>query len=101
MSNIETVRGIYEAFDKDNLAGILGRLAEDVEWDYGYPDRGIPWLAPRRGRDGARAFFTATNAMEIKRFAAKAVIGSGSLVVAISSMTTTALSLHASEDPPV
>ena len=34
MSNIETVKSIYEAFGRGDVPAILDKLADDVDWDY-------------------------------------------------------------------
>jgi ketosteroid isomerase-like protein len=71
MDNIATVQEIYEAFGRGDIAAILDRLAEDVDWE-GAPgsaqDEGVPWLARRRGRDGAAAFFESLGPLEFQAF---------------------------------
>ena len=90
MSNIDTVRAIYEAFGKQDVPAILERIAEDVEWEYAYPDRGIPWLAPRRGREGALGFFQAVGAeLAFERFEIAAICGDGDVVIALANLTAT------------
>lgn len=83
-SNIETVASIYAAFGRQDFAGILEPLAEDVQWEYGYPDRGVPWLAPRNGRKEVPLFLEALGThLVTNKFDVKAVMGDGSRVVAI------------------
>ena len=60
--NIDTVKGIYEAFGRGDVPAILERVREDVEWDVGVADRGVPWLAPRRGRAARRRWYSASAA---------------------------------------
>ena len=48
MSNIPTVQDIYAAFGRGDVPAILAQLAEDVDWEYGMADAGVPWLQPRR-----------------------------------------------------
>ena len=69
MSNVETVKGIYEAFGKGDVPAILGVLADDVEWE-AWPDNsavkaGVPWMIPRHGRDEVVQFFEAAGQMAI------------------------------------
>ena len=56
-----TVAAIYEAFGRGDVESILARLDEHVRWEEWEDNRaqnaGVPWLAPRRGRDGALEFF--------------------------------------------
>jgi ketosteroid isomerase-like protein len=33
MSNVETVKAIYDAFGRGEVDAVLDQLAEDVEWD--------------------------------------------------------------------
>lgn len=88
MSNVETVRAIYESFAKQDLPAILERLAEDVEWEYAYPDRGVPWLTPRRGRAAVPGFFMAlAENLDFERFEIAHVLGEGALVIAIARIT--------------
>lgn len=84
MSHADTVRGIYEAFARGDVAAILETLADDVEWEYGVNSTTVPWLQPRRGRDAVPGFFeTLFPAIEIHRFEPKELLESGDLVVAI------------------
>ena len=72
MSNIETVKTIYEAFGRGDINFILDQLAEDVVWE-GWADNygqktGVAWLQERRGREGAAEFFKIAATMEVNRF---------------------------------
>lgn len=59
--NIETVRAIYAAFQKGDVAGILAHLADDVDWMNFNANQaaaeGIPWFVRRRGKAEVPAFF--------------------------------------------
>jgi uncharacterized protein len=33
MSNIETVKGVYEAFGRGDIPAILEVIADDIEWE--------------------------------------------------------------------
>jgi uncharacterized protein len=73
MSNhAATIAEIYDAFGRGDVEGILSRLADDVrweEWDDNHGQRaGVPWLAPRRGRDGAREFFRVVGGLQLDDF---------------------------------
>jgi len=59
MSNLQTIQHIYEAFGRGDIPAILSRLQEDVEWDYGLVDAGVPWLGVRHGKNEVRGFFEA------------------------------------------
>lgn len=84
MHTIEAVKQIYAAFGRDDVPAILERLAEDVQWEYGYRDHVVPWLEPRAGRAGAAAFFQAAHTeLEFLNFAVTHVVGDASVVVAL------------------
>lgn len=59
--NLETVKEIYAAFGRGDIASILNALDEDVAWeswaDNAGAAAGVPWLLPRQGRAGAAEFF--------------------------------------------
>jgi ketosteroid isomerase-like protein len=86
LNNAEIVQGIYAAFGRRDVPWILERLAADVAWEYAYADEGVPWLAPRHGRDGARAFFESLVDFQIEKFAVNHILSQGSLVVALISL---------------
>ena len=89
MSHTQSVQQIYEAFGKGDIEGILGRLADNVEWEYGINSTDVPWLQPRRGRAQVAAFFQALGAMDIHTFQPKAIIESGNTVVALADFDAT------------
>jgi len=86
MNNVETVRGIYAAFGRQDIPAILERLAPDVDWEYAYRDEGIPWLVPRRGRDAVLGFFQALAGLQLPKFDVQRVFGDGNLVAATISV---------------
>jgi uncharacterized protein len=83
MSNIETVKAIYEAFGRGDIAAILTHLAEDVQWEYGMSDTGVPWLKTRRGRAEVPRFFESMSAFELDQFDVKALLEGDNVVVAL------------------
>jgi ketosteroid isomerase-like protein len=83
MSNVETVESVYEAFGRGDVPAILERLSDDVEWEYGMSDAGVPWLRPRSGRDGALEFFASLGALEFQKFAPKMLLAGDDVVVAL------------------
>jgi ketosteroid isomerase-like protein len=86
MSHIETVQEIYAAFGRGDVPAILEHLADDVAWeawDDNHAQRaGVPWLRPRRGRDGAAEFFSAIAAWEIRDFKVLRLLEADDAVVA-------------------
>lgn len=83
MNHVETVRNIYTAFGRQDVPAILERLAPDVDWEYAYRDEGIPWLLPRKGREGALAFLQSLSVLQLSKFDVQHVLGEGNLVVAV------------------
>jgi ketosteroid isomerase-like protein len=82
--NLATVQGIYEAFGKGDVPGLLGALADDVAWeqwaDNSAQKAGVPWFAERTGPDGAAEFFAAVGAWEIHEFAVLSMMAGGDQV---------------------
>jgi ketosteroid isomerase-like protein len=69
VSNIDTVKAVYEAFGKGDVPAILEKLDPNVEWDTQYESpAAAPWLEPRRGRDNVPGFFEALAPLQITRF---------------------------------
>ena len=83
--NLATVQGIYEAFGKGDVPGLLEPLADDVvfeEWpDHSAQKAGVPWFAERRGHDGAGEFFALAGGWEIHDFQVKSMMAGGNQVV--------------------
>ena len=79
----KTVAAIYAAFGRGDIAGILGALREDVEWEHDVVDHGIPWLAPRQGRAQVAGFFEALRALDIRRFEPKRILADDTMAAAV------------------
>ena len=58
-TNTETVMGIYAAFGRGDVEYILDRMRDDVRWDEGLRDTGLPYLRPGTGKQHVIEFFTA------------------------------------------
>jgi uncharacterized protein len=83
MQNAKTVESIYAAFGRGDIAGILGALREDVEWDHDAVDHGIPWLTPRQGRAQVAAFFETLRALDFRRFEPKRILADDTMAAAV------------------
>ena len=84
---IAKVQGIYEAFGRGDVPAILEALADDVAWeawaDNSAAKAGVPWLQPRRGREGAAEFFTFVGSqMKVRDFQVLSIMANGSQVAA-------------------
>lgn len=85
MSNIDTVKAMYEAFGRGDVQKILSALGPDVDWDYANTVTTVPWLVRRRGASAVGGFFEALGALEFKKFQVKEVFGTsdGKTVIAL------------------
>ena len=85
MNHLATVQAMYEAFGRGDVPAILERLAENVEWETTDPcgGHGIPWLAPRRGRQAVVGFFESLQRLEFLSFTPTQLIGGGNTVIAL------------------
>lgn len=82
--NAATVGRIYEAFGRGDVPAILELVSPEVEWEFGTPDHGIPWLRRGRGRGAVEAFFAAVGAeLEIRSFEPLAILADGPWVVGL------------------
>jgi uncharacterized protein len=82
--NLATTQGIYEAFGKGDVPGLLSPLADDVAWEQwgeNHAQRaGVPWLQERRGPDGAAEFFGIAAGWEIHDFQVLSMMAGGNQV---------------------
>ena len=83
MANVETVQQIYSAFERGDIASILDRLSDDVEWEYSITPLGVPWLEKRRGRAQVPQFFASMAGFELHRFQPKTFLEHGNIVVVL------------------
>lgn len=81
--HVATVRSLYEAFGRGDVATIIDAAADDVEWEAGAVDHGLPLLTPGRGKAHVAAFFAEVGKLEFKRFEPRAIFGSGDHVMAV------------------
>lgn len=81
MSNIDTVRAIYEAFGRGDVPAIIEKLADNVEWDTDYEQPAVPWLEPRRGKAAVPGFFEAMAPLQVTRFEPHTIAADGNKVV--------------------
>lgn len=89
MSNVNTVKEIYEAFGRGDVPVILEKLDEDVEWETQIPVDGVPWLQARRGRGNIAGFFEALAPLQITRFEPHTFFESGDKVFVLIAFEAT------------
>ena len=95
MSNTETVQTIYEAFGRGDVPAILDRIAEDAVWEAWEGENtaqeaDVPWMRPRRGRDGVAGFLQDVAAgLEFHSFEPRNLLEGGNQVVATINIDAT------------
>ena len=85
--NLETVKEIYAAFGRGDIAFILSTLDDDVAWESWADNQGaragVPWLQPRRGKAGAAEFFGLIgSALVVKEFRVLGLMDGGDRIAA-------------------
>ena len=56
-ANIAVVTEIYDAVGRGDVAAILERVTDDVDWSADAASNAAPWYGPRQGKAGVAAFF--------------------------------------------
>lgn len=90
MSNVETVRAIYEAFGRGDVSTILAKLDDAVEWETTVPVSDVPWLQARRGKANIVGFFESLAPLEITRFEPHTIFDGGDKVFVLIAFEATA-----------
>jgi ketosteroid isomerase-like protein len=66
---VDTVQAMYEAFGRGDVAAILDRVSDDVQWDQEAPSYGVRIFEPGVGKDHAARFFQSVlEDLEFRRF---------------------------------
>jgi ketosteroid isomerase-like protein len=89
--NTETVKECYAAFQRGDIATILSKLDDTVEWEGVKGTEGVaPHAGVRRGRAAVTEFFQLVGStLEFHAFEPKEFIAQGDTVVAIGSYRAT------------
>ena len=68
-TNIETIQAVYEEFGRGDVAAILERLTDDVDWASAPDSTVAPWYGVHKGKDEVARFFEQLGqAIEVTRF---------------------------------
>ncbi len=87
--NIQTAKTCYADFSRGDIAAILGRLDENIEWVT--PDFGVPHGGTKHGPSGVAEFFQSVHeTWDFQAFEPRDYIASGDDLVVIGSYTATA-----------
>lgn len=89
MSNIDTIKGVYEAFGRGDVPAIIDKLDPNVEWDVEVPTPGVPWLQPRRGAANVVGFFESLAPLSFQRFDPHTFFEDGNKVFALIAIEAT------------
>lgn len=88
-----TVGAIYAAFGRGDVPYILDQVSDDVVWEDGIRDTGLPWLQAGRGKQHVGEFFTALGAgLQFTHFEPVTIAQSGNHVVGVIREAAVALS---------
>lgn len=82
MSNEQTVRDIYAAFQRQDVAAIVEVVADDVDWrNDGVASKECPWNGDFSGKANLAGFFQAVGEnLDLPVFEVKAIAASGDVV---------------------
>ncbi len=70
--NLGTVKTIYEAFGKGDVASILDLVVDDVDWAAEAAGAGAPWYGQRSSKEEVAGFFEAIGtALDVHEFTPK------------------------------
>lgn len=84
-ANIEVVRGLYQAFERQDLDAVLALLDHEVAWIFPGPEE-IPYTGTYRGRERVREFFSSIGRhVEVESFTVGRIVGEGEVVIATGS----------------
>lgn len=94
MSNLETVKAIYEAFGKGDIPFILSKLADDVDWEQWAENyvqtADVPYLRYKKGVSDVVEFFQEVAKLGITKFEVLALMdGADKIAAEIEIETTT------------
>ena len=82
MSNEQTVKDLYAAFQRGDVAAILGYVTDDVDWrNDEVESRECPWNGNFSGKTALPGFFkTLADELDFKLFTPKRVVAAGDAV---------------------
>lgn len=82
--NLKLVQNAYDAFKRGDVNGVLGTLADDVQWTTPGPSNIMPFAGKRRGREEVANFFKAlSDAEDVLEFEPKEFIAQGDKVAVV------------------
>jgi ketosteroid isomerase-like protein len=83
-ANTNTVQEIYAAFGRGDVATILQRVSDDVDWASEADSKIAPWHGVRHGRDEVPSFFAAIGeSVDVTEFTPLAFASNGDDVLTV------------------
>ncbi|HEX8473781.1 MAG TPA: nuclear transport factor 2 family protein [Pyrinomonadaceae bacterium] len=81
--NIQIAQGIFDAFGRGDVPGLLSFIAEDVSWTIPGPDN-VPYYGERRGHHGVMDFLVKIgSSVELYRFEPREFIAKDERVIVL------------------
>ena len=98
--SVEVARGLYEAFGRGDMAGVLGAMADDIKW---YEAEGLPYGGLYHGGEAVAQNVFGPITQDIPNFAvtAEEFIASGDTVAVVARYTGTGKDTGKELDLPV
>jgi ketosteroid isomerase-like protein len=82
-ANVRVVEGMFSSLQRGDIAGVLDRLSDDIEWRIAGPSE-LPYAGIHRGRDEVARFFqTFGQAAEFEVFEPREYLAKGDKVVVL------------------
>jgi len=91
MSNSQTIQTLYDAFSRQDMAGILALVADDVDWNNeGVASKECPWNGNFSGKAKLPGFFQAVGeCLDIRVFSPQTFVEQGDHVVVLLRIEST------------
>jgi ketosteroid isomerase-like protein len=87
---VTQVQGAYADFQRGDIASLLDRCTDDIEWETPGAGTAIPYAGPVHGKAGVGQFFQSLNeTVEFHDFQTREFISSGDVVVTLGSFDAT------------
>lgn len=84
--NIALVQALYAAFGRGDVAGVVGGLSADIDWQTLGPAKDYPVFGPRKGKAAVQEFFAQVAATEdFSDFSPREFFAAGDKVFALGS----------------
>jgi ketosteroid isomerase-like protein len=72
--HVNTVKSLYEAFGRGDIATILANVADQTEWGFNVAQSDVPWHAPVKGKAALPRFFEAFGQVQLTQFEPRAFL---------------------------